>query len=148
MDIELKLMVSASLPKWGVSDNASNIVKALNQSILELFRCLNHTQQLCIIDTMKALKSCEGHTMEDTATGCKKLAALKGLQGLHPQLLDIFDNTKEEMEEKLGDWKIEDHEVMELEEEVEVSEPPDKLTIREILKRKMKAVKERSSGVS
>ena len=52
------------------------------------------------------------------------------------------------MEEKLGDWKIEDHEVMELEEEVEVSEPPDKLTIREILKRKMKAVKERSSGVS
>ena len=75
MDIELKLKVSASLPKWGVSDNASNMVKALNQSILELFRCLNHTQQLGIIDTMKALKSCEGHTMEDTATGCKKLAA-------------------------------------------------------------------------
>ena len=52
------------------------------------------------------------------------------------------------MEEKLGDWKIEDEDVTELEEEVEVSEPPAKLTITEVLKRKMKAEKERSSGVS
>ena len=74
MDIEVKLEVSPTLPKWGVSDNASNMVKALNQSILELYRCLNHTQQLGIGDTFKAIKSGE-YTMEDIAEMCRKLSA-------------------------------------------------------------------------
>ena len=75
MDIEVKLEVPPTLPKWGVSDNASsNMVKALNQSILELYRCLNHTQQLGIGDTFKAIKSGE-YTMEDIAEMCRKLSA-------------------------------------------------------------------------
>ena len=70
------------------------------------------------------------------------------LKGLHLQLLHIFEDTKDEMEEKLGEWKIGEKDEIELEEEMEVTEPPAKLTITEMLKRKMRAEKERSSGLS
>ncbi len=75
MDIEVKLDIPPSLPKWGVSDNASNMVKALDLSITELYTCLCHTQQLAITDTFKELKSTDGETMEDIASKCQKLAA-------------------------------------------------------------------------
>ena len=52
------------------------------------------------------------------------------------------------MEEKLREWKIGEKDEIELEEEMEVTEPPAKLTITEMLKRKMRAEKERSSGLS
>ena len=50
LDIDLteKLHISEDLPKWGVADNASNMVRGLGMSILELYTCACHTQQLAI----------------------------------------------------------------------------------------------------
>ena len=37
MDMSEQLDLDTNLPKWGVADNASNMVKALNCSIVELY---------------------------------------------------------------------------------------------------------------
>ena len=75
MDLEDSLNLDPNLPKWGTSDNASNMVKAINMSNVELYCCLNHTQQLAIQDALKAFKDTDdGETMADIAEKCKKLA--------------------------------------------------------------------------
>ena len=43
-----KLDLAESLPKWGVADNASNMVKGLNLSVADLYTCCIHTLQLAI----------------------------------------------------------------------------------------------------
>ena len=48
LDMTDKLDLPTSLPKWGVADNASNMVKGLNLSVADLYTCLCHTQQLAI----------------------------------------------------------------------------------------------------
>lgn len=52
-DIVDKLAVSADIPMWGVADNASNMVKGLKHSTLDMYSCLNPTHQLAILDTFK-----------------------------------------------------------------------------------------------
>ena len=54
-DLEDKLKLPADIPKWGVADNASNMVKAINLSILELYTCCCHTQQLAINDAEECI---------------------------------------------------------------------------------------------
>ena len=44
-----KLGLKDTLPMFGTSDNASNMVKGLGQSLLEMYGCNNHTQQLAIL---------------------------------------------------------------------------------------------------
>ena len=39
MDMADKMELEPALPKWGVSDNATNMVKAINMSIVELYTC-------------------------------------------------------------------------------------------------------------
>ena len=65
VDLDDKLDIAANLPKWGVSDNASNMVKAINMSIVQLYTCNCHTQQLAISNAMKSFKdSGDEETME------------------------------------------------------------------------------------
>ena len=71
------LKVSDSLPKFGTSDNAANMIKALDQSSANMYGCNNHTQQLAILDAFKDFKSeefMEEITMLDSSDACKKLA--------------------------------------------------------------------------
>ena len=68
-----KLEVSTSLPRFAVSDNASNMVKAINQSGFELYTCLNHTQQLAILDAFKEPTD-NNDTMQSASDTCKRLA--------------------------------------------------------------------------
>ena len=51
MDIDLDLKVPTYLPKWGISDIASNVVKVMDLSILELYTGICHTQALAVVDT-------------------------------------------------------------------------------------------------
>ena len=44
-----KLDLAESLPKWGVADNASNMVKGLNLSVADLYTCCIHALQLAIV---------------------------------------------------------------------------------------------------
>ena len=75
-DLEDKLDILEEIPKWGVSDNAKNMVKGIKRSILELYTCNCHTQQLAILDTFKHFHNMEHtYTMEDVSTKCGKLAA-------------------------------------------------------------------------
>ena len=53
MDVGDKLENPSSMLKWGVLDNASNMLKAINMSILELYTSLYHTQQLATNDSHK-----------------------------------------------------------------------------------------------
>ena len=51
------------------------MVKAINNSSVELYCCLNHTQQLAIKDTFKRVKDKEDNeTMADIADKCRKLS--------------------------------------------------------------------------
>ena len=45
-----QLKVPDSLPMFGTSDNASNMIKALDRSKADMYGCNNHTQQLVILD--------------------------------------------------------------------------------------------------
>ena len=75
MDLEGGMDLDPEMPKWGTSDNASNMVKAINNSSVELYCCLNHTQQLAIKDTFKRVKDKEDNeTMADIADKCRKLS--------------------------------------------------------------------------
>ena len=40
-------------PLFATSDNASNMVKGIGLSTLEMYGCVNHTQQLAIMDSFK-----------------------------------------------------------------------------------------------
>ena len=76
VDLKEKLRIEDHLPKWAVSDNASNMVRRVGLSILELYTCNCHTQQLAIQDSFKSFKdSGEEETMLDKANKCRKLAA-------------------------------------------------------------------------
>ena len=44
-------------PLFATSDNASNMVKGLGLSTLEMYGCVNHTQQLAIMDSFKVWKN-------------------------------------------------------------------------------------------
>ena len=48
LDMEDKLDLPTSLPKWAVADNAANMVKGLNMSVADLYTCCCHAQQLAI----------------------------------------------------------------------------------------------------
>ena len=48
LDVTDKLDLAESLPKWGVADNATNMVKGLNLSVADLYTCCIHTLQLAI----------------------------------------------------------------------------------------------------
>ena len=70
------LKVPDSLPMFGTSDNASNKLKAFDQSTVDMYGCNNHTQQLGILDAFKDYKSQdfqEDITMLDSSNACKKL---------------------------------------------------------------------------
>lgn len=69
-----ELGISKDLPKWTVADNASNMVKAVRISDMEDFHCLNHTQQLAIMDSLKKFKDSQEMTMLDASNMCKRLA--------------------------------------------------------------------------
>ena len=59
---------------FGTSDNASNMVKGLGQSLLEMYGCNNHTQQLAILDVFKEYKHNDfndDQTMLDSSDVCK-----------------------------------------------------------------------------
>jgi hypothetical protein len=43
-------------PLFATSDNASNMVKGLGLSALQMYGCVNHTQQLGILDSFKVWK--------------------------------------------------------------------------------------------
>ena len=69
------LELSADLPLWGVSDNAANMLRAMRLSLLQIFSCLCHTQQLAVLDTFKLYKdSLTDVTMLDVSDKCKRLA--------------------------------------------------------------------------
>ena len=44
-------------PLFATSDNASNMVKGLGLSTLEMYGCVNHTQQLAIMDSFNVWKT-------------------------------------------------------------------------------------------
>jgi hypothetical protein len=72
-----KLGLRDTLPMFGTSDNASNMVKGLGQSLLEMYGCNNHTQQLAILDAFKEYKQNDFNdeqTMLDCSDVCKKLS--------------------------------------------------------------------------
>ena len=39
-DLQQKLHLEENMPKWGVSDNASNMVRGIGMSVLELYTCI------------------------------------------------------------------------------------------------------------
>ena len=76
IDLSDKLDLDSKMPKWGVADNAANMVKALNSSIVDLYTCCCHTQQLAIGDSFKSFKDTgDNETMLDKSNKCQKLAA-------------------------------------------------------------------------
>ena len=76
VDLQQKLHLEEKMPKWGVSDNASNMVRGIGMSVLELYTCNCHTQQLAIEDCFKSFRdNGEDETMLDKITKCQKLAA-------------------------------------------------------------------------
>ena len=70
LDINLQ-----SWPLFATSDNASNMVRGLGLSMLEMYGCVNHTQQLGILDSFKAFKGDLDYTMLDVSDKCKDLAS-------------------------------------------------------------------------
>ena len=124
LDVQDKLDLPTSLPKWAVADNASNMVKGLNMSVADLYTCCCHTQQLAIGsflesfsflfflfigDSFKAFKDAgDPESMLDKAEKCKKLAAhIKRaevsrklfhkeceLSGHHPNAIPVANETR------------------------------------------------------
>ena len=74
IDLSDKLDLDSNMPKWGVADNASNMVKALNSSIVDLYTCCCHSQHLAIGDAFKSFKD-NNESMLDKSNKCQKLAA-------------------------------------------------------------------------
>ena len=70
LDINLQ-----SWPLFATSDNASNMVRGLGLSMLEMYGFVNHTQQLGILDSFKAFKGDLDYTMLDVSDKCKDLAS-------------------------------------------------------------------------
>ena len=66
------------------------------------------------------------------------------LKGLHLKLLKINSQTKEELEEKLGEWKPELEKNDDIDDPEEVSEPPSKLTATKMLRKQMREEERRS----
>ena len=65
-----------SWPLFATSDNASNMVKGIGLSALEMYACVNHTQQLAILDSFKIFKGeLDDYTMLDASDKCKDLAS-------------------------------------------------------------------------
>jgi hypothetical protein len=83
-----------TMPLFGTSDNASNMVRGLGLSMLAMYACVNHTQQVAILDTFKVsfIELCfnplpdiftiqafkgdlETYTMHDASDKCKDLAS-------------------------------------------------------------------------
>ena len=77
MDFDLgdRLEIDHAIPKFGTSDNASNMIKGINMSMVELYTCANHTQQLAIQDAFKRVKDDDDlDTMDEIAEKCRLLA--------------------------------------------------------------------------
>ena len=70
-----KLKLAAKLPKFGVSDNAANMKKGLGNSLLELYLCCCHTQQLAVLDTFKQFETDSSTTLLSASDTCKRLSA-------------------------------------------------------------------------
>ena len=51
--VNKKLKMAADLPKFAVSDNATNMKKGISSSLFDLYLCCCHTQQLAVLDTFK-----------------------------------------------------------------------------------------------
>ena len=68
------------------------------------------------------------------------------LKGVHLKLIDQFQDTKNDMEEKMNEWKTEQSE-NEIEVEEESVEPPRKMSPTEILKKKMRKEEEERRGI-
>ena len=65
-----------SKPLFETSDNAANMQKGIRLSMLEVYGCVCHWQQLAIIDTFKEFKDEEEfYTLEDASETCKNLAS-------------------------------------------------------------------------
>lgn len=70
-----KLKLDSKIPKFGTSDNASNMIRAMNMSLVELYTCANHTQQLSIQDAFKKVRDIDNlESMADIAEKCRALA--------------------------------------------------------------------------
>ena len=70
-----KLKLAANLPKFGVSDNAANMKKGLGSSLLELYLCCCHTQQLAVLETFKQFEADSSTTLLSASDTCKRLSA-------------------------------------------------------------------------
>ena len=65
-----------SKPLFATSDNAANMQKGIRLSMLEVYGCVCHWQQLAILDTFKEFKDEEEfYTLEDASDKCKDLAS-------------------------------------------------------------------------
>ena len=42
-----------SLPMFATADNAANMMRGIRLSMLDVYACVNHTQQLAILDDFK-----------------------------------------------------------------------------------------------
>ena len=65
--VENKLGIALdSLPLFATTDNAANMLRGVRLSMLEVYGCVCHWQQLAILDTFKEFRSEEVYyTMED-----------------------------------------------------------------------------------
>ena len=42
-----------SLPMFATVDNAANMLRGIRLSMLDVYACVNHTQQLAVLDSFK-----------------------------------------------------------------------------------------------
>lgn len=75
--VENKLGIALdSLPLFATTDNAANMLRGVRLSMLEVYGCVCHWQQLAILDTFKEFRSEEVYyTMENISSKCKELAS-------------------------------------------------------------------------
>ena len=70
-----ELEVPSELPMWAVADNASNMRRGVRESRFDPFHCLNHWQQLAILDAFKEHRDQDADTtMGEVSDQCKRLA--------------------------------------------------------------------------
>ena len=75
--VEEKLGINMDdMPLFATTDNAANMLKGIKLSMLDVYGCVCHWQQLAILDTFKEFKGeDEYYTMEDVSIKCKELAS-------------------------------------------------------------------------
>ena len=75
--VESKLGITLdSLPLFATTDNAANMLKGIRLSMLEVYGCVCHWQQLAILDTFKEFQGEEEYyTLQDVSDKCKELAS-------------------------------------------------------------------------